>query len=255
MNRRNGMALQAPKALYEQVKDHILGNIQSGKWLPDARIPSENQLVQELSVSRMTINRALRELSDSGHLLRIQGVGTYVARPKHLAALLEITSIDDEIRSRGGIHTCDVHLLQEEEAYPELAAAMEIMPKTPVYHSIVVHKNSDKPVMMADRYVNPLSAPHYLEQDFTRITPSRYLLDVVPVTDVEHIIEAVLPDIMAQELLHISPREPSLVLHRQTWNNQRVVTHSRMTYPGSAYRIGGRFKPLPGRYDNKKKEA
>ena len=252
MNRRNGMPLQAPKALYEQVKDHIMTNIQSGKWPPDARIPSENQLVQELSVSRMTINRALRELSDSGHLVRIQGVGTYVARPKHLAAFLEIISIDDEIRSRGGVHSCDVHLLQEEEAYPELAAAMEIMPDTPVYHSIVVHKNSGKPVMMADRYVNPLSAPDYLKQDFTRITPSRYLLNVVPLSDVEHIVEAVLPDAMAQKLLNISPHEPSLVLHRQTWDNQRVVTHSRMTYPGATYRIGGRFKPLSGRYENRK---
>jgi len=245
------MTLHAPKALYEQVKDHIMTNIQSGEWPPDARIPSENQLVHELSVSRMTINRALRELSDSGHLVRIQGVGTYVARPKHLTAFLEITSIDEEIRNRGGVHSCDVHLLQEEAAYPELAAAMAIMPETPVYHSIVVHKNSGNPVMMADRYVNPLSAPHYLKQDFTRTTPSKYLLNVVPASDVEHIVEAVLPDAMAQKLLKISPHEPSLVLHRQTWDNQRVVTHSRMTYPGANYRIGGRFKPLPSRYENK----
>ncbi|SLM29813.1 Histidine utilization repressor [Desulfamplus magnetovallimortis] len=245
------MSLKAPKALYEQVKDHIMSRIQSGEWLPDSRIPSENQLVKELSVSRMTVNRALRELSNSGHLVRIQGVGTYVAQPKPLTALFEITSIDEEIRSRGGVHTCKVHLLQEEEANPELAAAMEIMPGTPVYHSIIVHQNCGKPVMLADRYVNPLSAPDYLKQDFTLITPSNYLLNVAPVTDVEHIVEAVVPDAMTRQLLNISSSEPCLVLHRQTWDDQRVVTHSRMTYPGSTYRIGGRFKPLSNGYNNK----
>jgi len=243
------MTLQAPKALYEQVKDHIMAHIQSGEWPPDTRIPSENQLVKELSVSRMTVNRALRELAAGGHIVRIQGVGTYVARPKHLAALLEITSIDEEIRNSGGVHACDVHLLQKEDAFSELAAAMEIMVGTPVYHSIVVHKNSGRPVMLADRYVNPLSAPAYLEQDFTRITPSVYLLSVAPVSDVEHIVEAVLPDSMARNLLKVSSHEPCLALHRQTWDNQRVVTHSRMTYPGSLCRIGGRFKPLANRYE------
>lgn len=32
--------------------------------------------------SRMTINRALRELTDEGVLVRLQGVGTFVAEPK-----------------------------------------------------------------------------------------------------------------------------------------------------------------------------
>ena len=53
----------APKALYQQVKAHILEKIESGQWPPDTKIPSENQLVKTLKVSRMTVNRALRELS------------------------------------------------------------------------------------------------------------------------------------------------------------------------------------------------
>ncbi len=99
------MTLQGPKALYEQVKIIIMDRIQSGEYPPDSRIPSENQLVKELSVSRMTVNRALRELAENGHLVRIQGVGTYVAHPKPLTALFEITSIDEEIRSKGGCIT------------------------------------------------------------------------------------------------------------------------------------------------------
>ncbi len=236
-------SLHAPKALYEQVKDHILDNIRSGKWPPDTKIPSENQLSQEFSVSRMTINRALRELADAGILVRIQGVGTYVAQPKPMTALFEITSIDKEIRENGGIYSCKIYLLKEEKADSKLASAMGIMPETLVYHSIIVHKDREKPVMLADRYVNPICAPDYINQDFTSITPSDYLLKVTPVSKVEHIVEAVLPDSMAMKLLAIPSDEPCLVLHRKTWDNSRIATFSKMIYPGSVYRLGGKFKP------------
>ncbi|MCB1434081.1 MAG: GntR family transcriptional regulator, partial [Alphaproteobacteria bacterium] len=48
--------------LYAKVKDHILENIRSGAWAPGFRVPSENELVESFGISRMTANRALREL-------------------------------------------------------------------------------------------------------------------------------------------------------------------------------------------------
>lgn len=52
--------------LYEKVKDFVLGNIGSGKWARNSRLPSENELVAALGVSRMTVHRALRELTSEG---------------------------------------------------------------------------------------------------------------------------------------------------------------------------------------------
>ncbi|SMC82152.1 GntR family transcriptional regulator, histidine utilization repressor [Desulfocicer vacuolatum DSM 3385] len=233
-----------PKPLYEQVKEFILQQIKTEVWLPDARIPSENELVKLLKVSRITVNRALRELTDSGDLVRVQGVGTYVAHPKPLTSLFEISSIDEEIIQRGGIYSCKIHMNTMEKAYPELAAAMEIEIDTPVFHSIIVHKSNDKPVMLEDQFIHPLSAPEFLKQDFSKISPVAYLLKTIQIKDVEHIIEALNPDEMAQELLNLSPHDPCLILHRQTWDSHRVATHSRMTYPGTAHRMGARLKPL-----------
>jgi len=237
----------APRALYIQVKEYILERMDSGQWPPDQRIPSENQLVDCLKVSRMTVNRALRELAAEGRLVRVQGVGSFVAHPKPLTPLFEILSIDDEIKSRGGEHTATVLLLEEEKAFPALAAVMEIPVDAPVYHSIILHKDRDNPLLLADRYVDPVSVPDYLKQDFTTITPTRYLLKTVPVTDIEHIVESVIPDDATRKLLEMETGEPCLVLHRQTWNGNRVSTHSKFSYPGSRYRLGGRFKPLSDR--------
>ncbi|MGO4843176.1 GntR family transcriptional regulator, partial [Rhizobiaceae sp. 2RAB30] len=58
----------AASPLYEQGKDYVLKNIGSGEWSKDQRLPSENELVTALGVSRMTVNRALRELTSEGYL-------------------------------------------------------------------------------------------------------------------------------------------------------------------------------------------
>ncbi len=235
----------SPLPLYQKVKKHILALIQSGEWVPDTCIPSENQLVEQLKVSRMTINRALRELTEAGYLVRLQGVGTFVAHPKPLKSLMEIRSIVDEINDRGGTHSAEVHLLAEEQAFTELALVMQVSVGASVYHSIVVNRDQGVAVQLADEFVNPQLAPEYLNQDFTSINPTEYQLQNIAITDVEHIIEALIPDPWMQELLEIGPEEPCLMLHRQTWCGDQVATHSLFILPGTRHRIGGRFKPLP----------
>jgi len=234
---------QIPQPLYQRVKEHILELITQGHLPSDGRIPSENMLVQQLKVSRMTIHRALRELAAEGLLVRIQGVGTFVAPHKSQSTLLEIISIAEEIRRRGGAHSSIVHLQQREQTSGPIAAQMGLAPGTEVYHAVLVHCEDGVPVQLADRYVNPTIAPEFIHQDFSAMTPAEYLLRVAPVSQVEHVIEAVLADKKSQTLLNLKKNTPCLLLHRTTWSDEMVATHSRLTYPGPRYRLGGRFQP------------
>ncbi len=229
--------------LFQQVKDHITENIASGAWPPQARVPSEAELVAALGVSRMTVNRALRELAAEGFVERRQGVGTFVSSRKPHSALLKIRSISYDIVAQGGRHSAEVHLLQAEAAGLEVAADLGLEPGDQVYHSLIVHRDRGRPVQLADRYVNPQVAPGYLEQDFTRITPSQYLFQMGPLTEAEHIIEAQLPDRRTQRLLKIGPHEPCLVVKRRTWCGEQVASRARLVHPGSRFRMEGRFKP------------
>src|SRR3981081_183365 len=88
-------------ARYLQVKQYILERISEGALGAGARVPSENELVRELDVARMTANRALRELAADGVLVRVAGVGTFVAEQRVHAHPLEVRNIADEIRARG----------------------------------------------------------------------------------------------------------------------------------------------------------
>lgn len=231
-----------PAPLYLRIKRLIAGRVLSGAWPREQRIPSENELVRDLGVSRMTVHRALRELTEEGLLVRLQGVGTFVAPAKPQSALLELRNIADEIRGRGHEHTCDLHALRAEPATPDVAAALELGDGEPVFHSLCVHRENGVPVQVEDRFVSPAAAPHYLEQDFTRGTPNEYLSTIIPATDVEHVIEAIAPDASTLRLLELDGAEPCLQVLRTTWAGTLPVTQARLIHPGTRYRLAGRFQ-------------
>jgi len=231
-----------PFALYQRIKLKVIQDIESGILKSNDRVPSETQLAKQFNASRMTANRALKELTEEHRIIRIQGVGTFVARPKPEAALLEIKSISREIADWGGVHSSRILLLQEENLSGEIAEKMHLDPGKPVFHSILLHMDRKVAVQYSERFINPAVAPQYLEQDFTRITPSDYLLETAPVQEAEHVIEAVLPDDTIQNALGIEADAPCLSLTRRTWSFDQVATYSRLVSPGSRYTLKGKFK-------------
>ena len=230
-----------PFALYEKIKKSVVKDIDSGKLRPDDKVPSETQLAKLFNASRMTANRALKELTEENRIIRIQGVGTFVARPKPEAALLEIKSIATEIADWGGVHSSKIVVLGQETLSQPIAQKMERMKDDLVFHSIIVHSDRGVPVQYSERFVNPKVAPLYLEQDFKQITPSDYLLEVAPVQEAEHIIEAVTGNRAVQNYLKIRSDEPCISLKRRTWSFDRVATYSIIISPGSRYKLVGKF--------------
>lgn len=234
-------AAKAP-ARYEAVKEHVRKRIRSGAWPPGARVASEHELMAALGLSRMTVNRALRELAASGEVVRFVGIGTFVAEQKPQLALLRVANVADEVRARGHEYSCDVVRVIRAPAVEDVAAALDLRPGDPVYHSICVHRDNGVPIQLEDRYVNPAAAPHFVAQDFTRVPPAEYLLRTVPLDEVEHVVDAVIPGKEEARLLGIRSTVPCLVLTRRTWSGADVVTWVRCIHPGPRYRLGARFK-------------
>jgi GntR family transcriptional regulator, histidine utilization repressor len=225
---------------YERVKKLIAAQIESGRWAEGDQLPSENQLVNALGLSRMTINRALRELASSGVVNRVMGVGTFVAPVKSPSPLFEVVNIADEIARRGHRHRTKVIYLRAETA-DEVPPVLRDSLRGNVFHSLLVHYEDDTPIQLEDRFVNPAEAPGYLEQDFATITPNSYLSAVSPLVRGEHIVEAVLASREECRLMKISPREPCLLIRRRTWSADGLVSVARLVHPGSRSRLEGSF--------------
>lgn len=229
-------------ALYEQVKDFIVRRIQDGSWRAGDRLPSESELVAQFGISRMTVNRALRELTEQGRIVRVAGVGSFVAEDKPQSTLLQIANLASEIRQRGHDYRCDVLAVRRAAATLEVAAALDLGTGASVFHTQCVHRENGVPVQLEDRHVNPALAPDFLAQDFTAVPPSEYLLRSVPFDQVEHVVDAVLPTPEQAALLEMPAHEPCLLLTRRTWSRGVPVTVVRCLHPASRYRLGSRFR-------------
>jgi GntR family histidine utilization transcriptional repressor len=196
-----------------------------------------------MGMSRMTVHRALRELSGQGVLDRLAGVGTFVAEARPRSTLLEIADIKAETAARGHAYRCDVVRLAREPAGPEAAWALQLRAGDPVFHAVCVHREDGVPVQLEDRYVNPRAAPGFMDQAFLESGFSEYLVRTVPLDEMEHVVDAVLPAPWEAGLLEMGTREPCLVLTRRTWSGRTVVTWVRCVHPGARYRLGSRLRP------------
>jgi GntR family histidine utilization transcriptional repressor len=229
-------------ALYQQIKDFIASRIQDGTWKAGDRLPSESELVQQFGMSRMTVNRALRELVEQGRIRRIAGVGSFVADDKPQSNLLQIASLAQDIRSRGHDYACEVVTVERISATLEVAAALGLSTGASVFHSVCVHKEDGVPMQLEDRYVNPAMVPGYGQQDFSKEQPSDFLVRTVLFDQMEHVVDAVLPTPDQAKLLEMEPGQPCLLLTRRTWQREVPITLVRCWHPGTRYRLGSRFR-------------
>ncbi len=230
-------------APYARVRQALRAELEAGRFPPGARMPSEAELVERFGVSRMTVNRALRELQAVGLIERVQGVGTFAAQLDKVASTLKIGDLHDEIVARGHRHSASVKLCRAEPASAEVAARLGLAEGAAVFHTLIVHHENGVPLQCEHRWVNPACAPGYLKVDFAATTPTHYLFEVAPFGEADYRIEAARPSAQEARLLGIARDDPCLVVHRRTHGNGRTITTARLVHPGSRYLLQGQFKP------------
>ena len=72
--------VEAPERLANKIYERIIEQIVGGEFKLGDRLPSENQLGAEYSVSRAVVREALARLNADGVTLTRRGAGTYVRR-------------------------------------------------------------------------------------------------------------------------------------------------------------------------------
>ena len=231
---------QAPYAL---VKQSLKDGLAAGRWPAGALMPSEAELVAQHGVSRMTVNRALRELQAEGLVERVQGLGTFAARLNRVASTLTLHDLHEEIEARGHVHQALVQLQQAEKATPALAEQLGLKPGAKVFHTLIVHLENGVPLQLEDRYVNPACSPAYLQADFSRTTPTQVLFDTTALWRAQYSIEAEPATADEARLLAIQPGSACLVVTRRTFTRDATITLARLVHPGQHYSLHGEFQP------------
>ena len=228
---------------YLQIKNEILEQIQTGVLQPDDRIPSEHKLAEQYSVSRLTVQRAIRELVSEGLLRRAQGSGTFVTNFTHRFSLVEVRDVVDEIVRLGGTPSTEVLLQRRVVPTAEIDELLELERGTEVFHVALLQSMDGQPVAHEERYAVVDVYPDFLDQDFTKRSVFNYLATRSTLGEIENIVSAVHVDKRLAAVLEIEQREPCIRVQRRNWYRKRCVTLTRITYAGTRQVLGSRYRP------------
>lgn len=235
------MSESAP--LYVKVKRHITDAIVAGKYQPGEKLPSESALVKALDVSRMTVNRALRELTRDGLITRAQGVGSFVSQTRPLSSLVELKDIREHILGQGASYRGKVLVACREKASSEVAGLLGLEQGRSILHVSMLHYSDDRPLQFEQRFVREDFAPSLLEQDFSNASMFHYFQSIAPVSELEQVVEACHPQAAERRLLKLERYHPLLRIRRRTWVDSRVVTLGYFSHPGDLYQVTVRLRP------------
>ncbi len=229
--------------LYIQIKRYIQDKINSGEWPVGHRIATELELTEQFKVSRMTVNKAIRDLVSQGKLKRTPRLGTFVCTQEEKAEspLLDIRNIADEVTSRGKKYHSQVLIQKSLKADESIATKLGVMLGSEVFYSKIIHFEDKKPIQLEVRWVNSSYAPKYIKQDFSTTTPNQYLSDNCPLSAIEHTVEAINPEVHIRDALELKSFEPCLLLNRRTWSGDKLVSSAQLFHPGTRYKLSSKI--------------
>lgn len=231
------------KSLHLQILDDVRENIVSGTWPPGHRIPFEADLAKSYDCSRMTVNKALTQLTRAGFLVRNRKSGTYVKAPQSLSAALEITNIQNEVEAAGKTYSYRLVHQAQRPATRDDQDRMDETAQFSVRDVTCLHLADDAPFCLEERLINEGAVPEIEGVSFAQMPPGAWLLQTVPWSSAEHqiVARAATGDVAAA--LAIDEGSACLEVQRKTMNDKGRVTWAKMTYRGDQHRLVASFSP------------
>ena len=133
--------------LYQQLQRALRTAIERRVFSADDPLPAERQLAEDLSVSRITVRKAIDGLVEEGLLVRRQGAGNFVASrvEKNFAKL---TSFSEDMRARGRQPHSEWLRRSGGTVTPEEALTLRLSPGTPVFRFHRLRYADDAPMSL-----------------------------------------------------------------------------------------------------------
>jgi GntR family histidine utilization transcriptional repressor len=218
---------------WQGIKSEVMRRIKDRRWQPGDLIPGEVELAEEFGCARATVNRALRELADSGLLDRKRKAGTRVALNPVRKATVEIPVIRKDVESRGKIYSFDV--LDRKELAPSAALQQQygLAASTPLLGLWTLHRADGGPFAYEERWINLSVVPEIIEADLATLSANEWLVRNMPLSRGEFSFAADNATAAESRLLNCPEHAALFVVNRSTWVIDAVITAVRLVYtPG-----------------------
>lgn len=199
-------------------------------------LPSERDLATEYGVSRMTMRQVVEELADHGYVYRVQGLGTFVDRPR-VSKSLVLTSFTEDMLARGLRPGSRVLEVCERPAGAAAGSDLQLSPVEPVVYLCRVRLADDVPMCLESIELPARLFPGLPELALTgsiySLLATRYR---VRIAHAEQRIRATVLDVEEAARLEVPALSPALLVERISSDRAgRSVERARSLYRADRY--------------------
>jgi len=127
------------RALRDAINQHVFG--------PDEALPAERQLATDLSISRITVRKAIDGLVEEGLLVRRPGSGNFI-NAKVEKNFAKLTSFSEDMQARGRSPRSVWLKRSEGTVTPEEALRLRLSPGAPVFRFNRIRYADDIPMCL-----------------------------------------------------------------------------------------------------------
>lgn len=209
------------EALFSQVRrgleQWIKAGLRDGTLSPGDRVPSEHELSAALDVSGITVKRALNDLQQAGLIQRLQGRGSFIAKPRKITLGLErLYSITTAAQTSGMASTSRTLELNEVSATANIARELRLQPGDPVAKLVRLRLIDAQPLAVDTSYMPLALFPEILTVDFDQISLYEFMADTHGIEPIRarEFLEPVLINEFEALILNVSRGSPGMLIER-----------------------------------------
>ena len=224
---------------YEMVVNILEKEMIEGKYNASRKLPTEEELMKKLNVSKNTIRKAIDILVSKGYIYRVQGSGIFLREFSKLgcADMRDMNGLTKQYSSE----KLDSKVLEFAliEADEEIASSMKCNVSTKVYYVKRVRYLNGEPLEIEESYFNKDIIP-YLNEEICSGSIFNYIRNdlKLKIGFADRIINCEKLDEKEAELLNLNKDDPTLVLNNVIFLSSGVVFDvSREKYNYSKMKI------------------
>jgi len=241
-------AARETNPLYAKIELTLASEVAAGVLPPGSQLPTEDRLIERFGVSRTTVRKAIENLVARGLVEIRRGIGTFVAQPRIIQELTELTGFVEDMQALGRTPTARLLDSQIVPADADVARQLAVSPGSLVMRIQRV-RLADGMAMSFDetylpREIGEKIVTHDLETEpiFT-LLEERYRL---PLIEAEYRLEAITATPAVAQALAVEPGNPIFLIERTSYSEgARPIDYERLHYRGDLIRFITRLSRRP----------
>lgn len=199
---------------YRQLLQLLRSQILAGELAPGARLPTEEELLQQHGLSRGTVRKALEQLAAEGLIYTVQGSGTYVSAAHPNAVPFRFA----DCQAAGAV----AFRVVTKEAIPAsmaIAGRLALSLGEPVIHIVRLRLTDAQISGFSERFLPRALCPELLEEDLTQHSIHEILVNRSELPLLRAVVEIEAQMLGAEDaaLLQAPVATPALVVSRLTY--------------------------------------